>query len=146
VSPASGSGNGTVTLTCSANPQGAGARTGTVTVAGRAVTVSQNATFPPCNSQQVAGGDQPETRTIELGRTSGTFTFTYNTQNIEDRMILRYQGQVLFDTGCVGTGGNRTQTISYSGTTSTLQVEVIPNCRNPGGTGTAWAFTVSCPQ
>jgi hypothetical protein len=143
LSPSAGSGSGFVTLTVAAN---AGPpRSGTATVAGQVVTITQSETARPCNSQQIAGGDIPESRTIDLGRTSGVFGFAYDTASIEDRMVVRYEGRVLFDTGCVGTNGVRTQTISYSGNSSTVTVEVTPNCRVPGS-GTAWAFAVSCPQ
>jgi hypothetical protein len=144
VTPTSGSGNGTVTLSASANT-GTASRTGTVTIAGTTLTVVQAGAAPPCNQQNIAGGDTPETRTIELGRNAGTFLFTYNTQNLEDRMLVIYEGRTLFDTGCVGTGSDRTQSITYSGTATQVQVQVIPNCRT-GGTGTFWSFTVSCPQ
>jgi hypothetical protein len=107
--------------------------------------VTQAGAAPPCNQQNIAGGDTPETRTIELGRSSGTFLFTYNTQNLEDRLVVIYEGRPLFDTGCVGTGTERTQSITYSGTATQVQVQVTPNCRVPG-TGTFWSFTVSCPQ
>jgi len=143
-SPSSGTGNGTVTLTVAANT-GTLDRSGTATVAGQSVIVNQSRSAQPCNSQQVAGGDIPETRTIELGRTSGTFAFTYDTATIEDRLVVRYQNAILFDTGCVGTDGPRTQNITYSGTSSTVTVEVTPNCRVPGS-GTAWVFILSCPQ
>jgi hypothetical protein len=143
VSPASGTGNGSVTLSVSANP--GVARTGTATVAGQTVTLTQSEAARPCNAQQVAGGDIPETRTIELGRMSGTFGFAYDTATIEDRLVVRYEGRILFDTGCVGTNGVRTQSITYAGNSSTVTVEVTPNCRVPGS-GTAWAFVVSCPQ
>jgi len=142
VSPSSGNGSGSVTVTASANPQGAAQRSGNVTIAGQTVSVSQNQTFPPCNQQNVAGGDAPETRTIELGRTSGTFTFAYNTFSQPDRMVVSYQGRSLFDTGCVGASGS--QTLSYSGNATTVTIQVTPNCA--GGSGTRWEFTVSCPR
>jgi hypothetical protein len=111
VNPSTGSGNGTVTVSAAANAATA-ARTGTVTIAGTTITITQAGVAPPCNQQNIAGGDTPETRTIELGRSSGTFLFTYNTQNLEDRMLVLYEGRTLFDTGCVGTGTNRTQSIT----------------------------------
>ena len=141
VSPTTGTGNGTVTLTVSANTAAAD-RSGTVTIAGQTVTVNQSRAAAPCNAQQVAGGDIPETRTIELGRTSGTFQFTYDTAAIEDRLVIRYQNAILFDTGCVGTNGPRTQSVTYSGTSSIVSVEVTPNCRVPGA-GTAWVFILA---
>lgn len=98
----------------------------------------------PCNMQTFAGGDAPETHTVEMGATSGTFTFSYDTFQIEDQIIVSYEGNTLFDTGCVGASG--TQTLSYSGASTQLTVKVNPDCANPGGTGTAWNYTVNCPQ
>ncbi len=95
----------------------------------------------PCSSLQVAGADTPEIRTIEMGQTSGTFSFIYETFTQQDRMVVSYEGSVLFDTGCCGCSG--TQSLSYSGTSTEIIVTVTPNCA--GGSGTAWNFTVDCP-
>jgi len=96
-----------------------------------------------CNNVTQQGSDAPETHTVQLGKTSGVIPFTYNTINVQDRMIVVYQNAVLFDSGCVGTGGNVTQNLPFSGSSSTVTVQVIPNCA--GGSGTAWSFTVGCP-
>jgi len=100
--------------------------------------------LPGCNTQQLAGGNFPETRTIEMGRRSGTFTFAFDTQRIPDRMVLSSAGRVVFDTGCIGTDGPRTESISFSGNSTTVSVAVTPNCGVPGST--AWSFTVFCPR
>ena len=94
-----------------------------------------------CSNTQNAGGDTPDTRTIELSKPAGTFNFTYETYAQEDEIIVRYQGVTLFDTGCVGANGTRS--LSYSGTSTSITVQVIPNCK--GGSGTAWNYSVSCP-
>jgi hypothetical protein len=94
-----------------------------------------------CSATQNAGGDVPDTRTIELGKTAGTFAFAYETYSQEDQIIVRYMGGTLFDTGCVGANGTRS--LSYAGTSSQITVQVIPNCK--GGSGTSWNYTVSCP-
>ncbi|MEP7083894.1 MAG: IPT/TIG domain-containing protein, partial [Betaproteobacteria bacterium] len=94
-----------------------------------------------CSNTQNAGGDTPDTRTIELGKPSGTFNFMYETYAQEDQIIVRYQGVTLFDTGCVGANG--TQALTYNGTSTSITVQVIPNCK--GGSGTAWNYSVSCP-
>ncbi|MBK9607927.1 MAG: IPT/TIG domain-containing protein [Betaproteobacteria bacterium] len=94
-----------------------------------------------CSATQNAGGDTPDTRTIELGKPAGTFVFTYETYSQQDRIIVRYQGATLFDTGCVGANGS--QSLPYSGTSTQISVQVIPNCQ--GGSGTAWNYSVSCP-
>lgn len=97
-----------------------------------------------CSTQQVAGKDTPETRVIDLGINHGTFRFDYDTQVQKDRITVTYEGTALFDTGCVGTAGTKTQNITYSGSATSVTVTVQPNCA--GGTGTAWSFKVYCPQ
>jgi hypothetical protein len=95
-----------------------------------------------CSTQQVAGGDTPDTRTIQMGRSSGSFIFRFETYTVKDRMIVTYEGHVLFDTGCVGASGS--PTLTYSGTSTAITVQVIPNCSGPT-TGTLWNYTVECP-
>ncbi len=96
---------------------------------------------PPCNGLQEQGADTPETRVVDLGQTSGSFQFEYETFNVQDRLVVTYEGRVLFDTGCVGANG--VETISYSGSSSLVTVSVTPNCDD--GDSTQWNFTVSCP-
>jgi formylglycine-generating enzyme required for sulfatase activity len=95
-----------------------------------------------CSTQQVAGSDTPDTRQIELGQAAGTFQFEYETYSQQDRIIVRYQNVALFDTGCVGASGTRS--ITYSGNSTQVSVQVIPNCA--GGSGTQWNYTVHCPS
>lgn len=140
VNPTGGSGSGRVTLTVGQN--GTEPRRGAVTIAGQTVSVSQEAAAEPCDEQILPGGDTRETRRVGLGRFSGRFDFSYDTRFQQDQMIVRYEGSTLFNTGCVGTGGWRTQTLSFSGSSSIVEVEVIPNCA--GGSGTVWYFQVSC--
>ena len=119
------------------------ASTGTVIVT-LGTDVSNGVSFEvvaACSAQQNAGTDVPDTRSIELGKTSGTFNFTYNTYTQKDRILVRYQNATLFDTGCVGMAGTRS--ISYSGTQTFIVVEVQPNCESPGST--SWDYSVSCP-
>ncbi len=97
-----------------------------------------------CDDQQIAGGDTPEVRVIELGQSSGTFNFSYQTYFQEDQMFVTYEGAQLFDTTCLGTGGFLTQSLTYSGSATEVTVQIVPNCN--GGSGTAWTFTVECPQ
>lgn len=112
-----------------------------VTVGGNASNGVQFTVINQCSTQQVSGADTPETRVIDLGINHGTFQFFYDTYSQQDRIIVSYQGTVLFDTGCVGASG--TQYLTYSGTSTSVTVDVHPNCA--GGTGTAWNFTVYCP-
>ncbi len=94
-----------------------------------------------CGETSVAGSNAPDTRFIELGKTSGTFRFDYNTYTVKDRIIVTYEGSTLFDSGCVGEG--RSVNLDYAGSGSMLQVEVIPRCA--GGSNTIWKYVVHCP-
>jgi hypothetical protein len=115
-----------------------------VTVNGEASNGVDFEVIAACNATQIAGGDTPDTRTIDLGKPAGTFVFTYDTQSVKDQMIVRYQGATLFDSGCVGTNGNRTTSLTYSGTSTQISVQVVPNCAG-GTSGTVWSYSVSCP-
>jgi hypothetical protein len=95
-----------------------------------------------CGAVQSQGGNAPETRTVDLGAASGSFTFSWDMVSIKDRMVVKYEGTVLHDTGCVG--GSGSVQLTYSGQATTVQVEVQPNCE--GDTDTAWSFNVGCPQ
>jgi hypothetical protein len=107
--------------------------------------VNQSIIAQPCNQQNVAGGDEPDSRTIQLGRRSGTFQFQYDTAGIPDRLLVSYEGRQIFDSTCVGTDGTRTHTITYSGTASTVTVQVIPNCAGDTS-GTFWTYLIVCPN
>jgi hypothetical protein len=95
-----------------------------------------------CNDTVVAGGDTPETHIVEMGQSHGTFQFDWETYTIADRIVVTYQGNTLFDTGCVGANG--IEHLTYSGSSTSVTVQVFPNC-NGGTTGTQWTFTVHCP-
>lgn len=148
LNPTAGVGSATVVASFATNPVGAPARRFSISFTsrgeGREFQGSQRQNLPPCNSQQVAGGNQPETRVIEMGRTAGTFSFIYDTQSIPDRMVVSSGGRTLFDTGCIGTNGSRMQNITYSGSSTTVSVAVTPNCLGSGST--VWSFTVTCPR
>ncbi|GMR20311.1 MAG: hypothetical protein BMS9Abin36_0906 [Gammaproteobacteria bacterium] len=98
-------------------------------------------TVVACDATQTAGGDTADTRQVELGKTAGTFDFKYQTYSIKDQMKVTYEGGVLLDTGCVGE--SKTIPLTYSGSSTKVTVEVIPNCA--GTSGTAWYYTVYCP-
>jgi hypothetical protein len=112
----------------------------TITVPALCNPVPVHIELEPNDSSQA-----PRTQTIELGRSSGTFSFKYHTGLVADRLRVVYQGVTLFDTGCVATGTNVyvTQSIFYSGTSTSVVVEVTPNCA--GGTGSGWDYEWTCP-
>jgi hypothetical protein len=100
--------------------------------------------IPRCNDIVHEGSDNPETFTIDLGKRSGTFQFDYETYSVKDRMIITYEGNTLYDSGCIGTDGIKTEYISYSGNSTAITVAVQPNCE--GAVSTKWDFVVYCPQ
>ena len=92
-----------------------------------------------CPSTQKSGGQGTTTLTIDLVVSSGTFTVSYEMYSIPDRLIVEYEGKIIFDTGTL-VSGSRTVAVSYSGTSTLVQVEIdAPN------DATAWDVTVNCP-
>lgn len=90
------------------------------------------------------GYDDGQTVDVDMGVTSGTFTFTYDTYSIPDRMIVSHGNKVLFDTGCVGSMGSVPLSFDTNdGASKLITVAVQPNCS--GTSGTAWEFSLSCP-
>jgi hypothetical protein len=103
-----------------------------------------------CGTQTVAGGDTGIQQTFNLGKSPASFTFSWNTYGIPDRVIVYHDGAVLFDSQCNGSdlpppnnAGAGVQNLSFSGGSTNVVVQVSPNCN--GDSGTAWDFTVGCP-
>ena len=72
---------------------------------------------------------------------TGTFKFDYETFSQKDQILVKYQGAIHPSTRVVSEQMERlVKILTYSGTATTVTVEVIPNCA--GGSGTAWNFTV----
>jgi hypothetical protein len=91
--------------------------------------------------QLISGTNSAEVREIEMGKPAGTFVFEYETYMVKDQIIVSYEGTVLFDTGCVGADGS--PTLTYSGTSTRITVQVIPNCAGTPSTG--WDYRANCP-
>lgn len=113
--------------------------------------------FAACNTNQVAGGDLADTRTFNLGKTSGSFRVTYTTYAVPDLIDVYYQNNKIWTNGCVGTGEYSSASgkvgvvatsplIPFNGNSSTATVVVTPNC-NPWyrSTDTQWEYKLSCP-
>jgi hypothetical protein len=129
-------------LACSNVPFGGNVPRGGLCAQGTAgMTPPVTPSVVQCSTQQFAGGNTPETRQVELAQTSGTFQFDFETFLVKDQILVRYEGQTLLDTGCVGTGAR--QQLAFSGSSTRISVEVIPNCA--GESGTAWRWTAHCP-
>ena len=90
-----------------------------------------------------AGGDEGFDETYNAGNGGYTLILTYETYRQKDRIILYNQSNViLFDSGCVGTQGEKVANIPVPAGTTSIRVVVEPNCE--GGTGTAWYLRVEC--
>jgi len=99
-----------------------------------------------CNAgSTVAGADTPVSRRFDMGSTSATFTFNYETYTLKDQIRIWNDEVLIFDSGCVGTQGERVTTVSFSSQSQVIRVDVQPDCECPTCTGTAWYFRVSCP-
>lgn len=83
------------------------------------------------------------TVTYDLGIGVGSFDFTYTAfESDSDRFIVRYEGKVIFDSGCVVQGSS--VSIDLPGGQSTeVEVEVQAACAGSGG---SWEYTVGCPR
>ena len=102
-------------------------------------------TCATCTGQQVAGADTPVSRRYNMGATSATFQFEYETYSIMDRITVWNGATRLFDTGCVG--ARATVSITYTDASPSIRVDVEPNCACTtvsGCSGTAWYFQVHC--
>ncbi len=90
---------------------------------------------------QAGGDDDGGTFHFELGKSSGSFAFNWETFVIRDRISVSYEGQTLFDSGCVGASG--AELLDFAGSDTFVSVTVQPDCA--GETGTAWDFSLACP-
>jgi Thermolysin metallopeptidase, alpha-helical domain len=117
-----------------------------------------------CNSQVHAGSNSPESFDVEMGKTEGWVTLQVNTFSVPDDVIVSYEGTPILNTGCYGTGGlpaacaqegllvaccdgagNCEERFRYGpGSSTTLHVDVTPNCS--GSDDTQWVFALTCPQ
>jgi hypothetical protein len=149
VSPTSGSGSGLVTVSFTQHgPLAQAPRPVSVTVAGVRIDGNQlvaGSTAMTCQARSFRGSDAGGQELIELGRAAGTFLFTYDTGGESaDRILVRHDGRVLFDTGCLRTSRVETRALRYAGVSSQVTVQVMPNC--DGGTGSSWTVDVACPR
>ncbi len=95
-----------------------------------------------CNDKVEHGGDAPEVHIIDLGQAFGSFVLDYEMHSIKDQIIVSQGGRVLYDSKCVS--GSNSVRINIGGFNREIQVKVNPNC--DGTNGTAWDFTVHCPD
>lgn len=94
-----------------------------------------------CNDQTTSGSDEPVRVQIPVSGETGV-ELTYDTVNVKDRVRAFIDGQLTFDSGCVGTDGDAHQTISMPVGAQVLEIDVYPNCESSDQT--KWSFSVDC--
>ena len=95
-----------------------------------------------CNDKQESGANNVETFSIDMGQTSGSFLFDYNTKTKKDQIIITHDGNLIFDSGCVDE--RKSIRLKFNGYSTSIIVRVNPNC--DGGVRTKWNFIVHCPE
>ena len=109
-----------------------------ITIVGGATTdVGIIDLVPACGAATNSGGAGVTTTVHDVGKSKGTFTFTYDAFSIPDRFQVSYEGASLLDTGSISGGGSRNLTINGTHTTITVVV-------TGSSSGTAWTYTVGC--
>lgn len=88
-----------------------------------------------------SGGDEGFSLTFNFNAITSNAVFVVNGDmiNIKDRLKVYTDTTLKFDSGCISGTYNSGEVAIPQGTT-TMKVEVIPNC--DGGTGTLWSFTL----
>lgn len=92
-----------------------------------------------CQTQQNSGGQGTFTNTYDLG-TCGKFEFSYDAFTIPDHVQVLNDGKTIFDTGGPVSGGQSVQ-LYVTGSATLVTVVVIAS-----EDGTAWTYSVGCPQ
>jgi hypothetical protein len=111
------------------------------------IDIPQPDGYDICFTQRVVADDAEAsgyTRTIDLRQSSGVFQFDFDTTGDgEDRIMIRYQGELIFDSGCIS--DQLYEFIEYSGSSTVIEVEVDSfDCSTYGNT--TWEYTVNCPD
>ena len=86
--------------------------------------------------------DAPPSFKVDMGQNGGAFDMRYETRSAHDQVIVMYEGELLFDSGCVAE--TRNVSLRYGpGRSNHLDVTIKPNCS--GTPATSWQFHVGCP-
>ncbi len=92
-----------------------------------------------CQTQQNSGGQGTFTYSYDL-KTCGKFQFFYDAYTIPDHLEVLNDGKTIFDTGGL-VSGSQTVELHVSGASTLVTVVVLASEQ-----GTAWTYTLGCPQ
>jgi hypothetical protein len=95
-----------------------------------------------CDALTRAGSNQAERHRFNMtGKTQ--LSLVYETFTAEDSIrVLNAAEDIIWESGCVGTNGDRTQVISLPPGTDEIYIDIHPRCA--GDSSTKWNFTASC--
>lgn len=93
-----------------------------------------------CDEQQPSGGQEGDTRTIQMTANSGVIKLDYEMFGVPDRLRVIYEGKELINTGFVS--GSNKLSIPFSGKSGQVTVEVTGNVED---SGTQWNYNLRCP-
>lgn len=98
----------------------------------------------PCGSVAESGGEEGVVKPVNMGQTSGAFLFEYNTYSAWDRITIyngmKPQGRPIFRY-VGGTGETVLKKVKFNSSDGYISV-VVKGIQS----GTAWEFTVYCPE
>jgi len=100
---------------------------------------AQQTPLGQCTQQQNSGGQGIFSNTYDLGK-CGDFIFRYQAFTIPDQFQIFQDDNLIFDTGGKVSGG-ATVTVTAVGQTTLIRVVVTADL-----SGTAWNYTVGCPE
>lgn len=98
----------------------------------------------PCGVVNQSGGDEGTIRYVSMGQTSGTFLFEFDTYSVQDRITVyngkRDRGTPIYQYEG-GSSGVISEWLVFNSSDGYITVKV-----EGVGSGTAWKFTVNCPD
>jgi hypothetical protein len=131
----------TSTSTATATSTSTPTRTPTVTFTPTATPTATLAGTPgpACGTARDSSGGNSVTTVHDVGRTSGTFTFSWNAFFAPDRFDVFYEGAQIFTTG-TEVAGTGSANVSFGPGTSTFVTVMVST-----STGNSiWTYTVGC--
>ena len=98
-----------------------------------------------CTYETVSGQDTPVSRQFYMGKSMANITFQYQTYGVKDRITVVYENNIIFDSDCVSSVEIKSLTVTFSGQSAEIRIDVEPNC--DGTLAYAdWKFTIGCPS
>lgn len=96
--------------------------------------------FKLCDQEQVSGGQQGDSREIQLTSNEGKIRINYDMYAVPDKLRVSYEGKNLVDTGFVS--NTNSIEVPFKGNSGRVKVEVIGN---ETVSTTQWKYTLYCP-